>query len=102
MEIAEVEVHRRPHRDDDENEGHSGDESPPITIGGGLQTSAGGEINPLAPNALPTPVSTAAEGGAYTNPVALDNEDETAENRPSSSPPPRPPQRNQCEIEIEP
>uniref|UniRef100_A0A7I4YN62 Uncharacterized protein n=1 Tax=Haemonchus contortus TaxID=6289 RepID=A0A7I4YN62_HAECO len=100
MEIAEVEVHRRPHRDDDENEGHSSDESPPITIG--QHIPAGGEINPLAPNALPPPASTAAEGGAYTNPVALDNEDETAENRPSSSPPPRPPQRNQCEIEIEP
>ncbi|VDO62399.1 unnamed protein product [Haemonchus placei] len=41
-------------------------------------------------------------GGAYTNPIALDNEDETAENRPSSPLPPRPPQRNQCEIEIEP
>ncbi|VDL78567.1 unnamed protein product [Nippostrongylus brasiliensis] len=86
MEIAEVEVHRRPRGNDDDG-GNSSDELPPISIGE--------EINPLSPRSTyNASSSTAVEGGGYANAAVADDDEELPRQVPRPS--------EHSEIEIEP
>ncbi|WKY03697.1 hypothetical protein Q1695_005005 [Nippostrongylus brasiliensis] len=94
MEIAEVEVHRRPRGNDDDG-GNSSDELPPISIGSARQHTTGEEINPLSPRSTyNASSSTAVEGGGYANAVAADDDEEELPRQV-----PRPSEHSEIEIE---
>ncbi|KAJ1356928.1 hypothetical protein KIN20_014903 [Parelaphostrongylus tenuis] len=91
MNVTEVEVHRRPQLDDDD-EDHSDNGSPPIEVGAGQLNTAGNNMNPLAPNVkMSRSPSNNIEEGGHANQLAVNGEGRRTHRSP----------RIQCEIEIE-